>query len=127
MKTLNRTITSSFFNSPDGFTQLKERWSELVNSEAKHDLTAAHHLAYAVLRGKDWTKGFTFPKDSETPMVYIAIQQLNSYRAPRILSVFDGILSPDVVYHIKNHINSQYILEGDEPYVGTTPKMEVTA
>jgi hypothetical protein len=62
MNTLNKTITSSFFVSPEGYAELQRRWSQIVNSEEKHNLTPAHYLLYAVLRGKDWRKGFVTPK-----------------------------------------------------------------
>lgn len=65
MNTLNKTITSFFFTSPEGYAELQRRWSEIVNSEEKHNLTAAHYLVYAVLRGKDWRKGFTTPKSQD--------------------------------------------------------------
>ena len=65
MNTLNKTITSSFFTSPEGYTELQHRWSKIVNSEKKYKLTPAHYLVYAVLRGKDWRKGFTAPKHQD--------------------------------------------------------------
>jgi hypothetical protein len=57
MNTLSKAITSSIMGE-DTYTALVQKWSEIVNSDARHGLTSAHHLLYAVLRGTDWRKGF---------------------------------------------------------------------
>jgi hypothetical protein len=60
MNTLNKTITSSFFCHENGYDLLISVWSKAVNDpEVKKTLTSSHHLAYAVLRGKDFRKAFT--------------------------------------------------------------------
>ena len=60
MNTLNKEITAKFFKNEEGYEKLQQRWSELVNNpETNKQLKAEHHLLYAVLRGKDWRKGFT--------------------------------------------------------------------
>lgn len=61
MNTLNKDTTKTFFKTETGFTDLEKHWSFLVNSDNKHSLKSAHHLLYAVLRGKDWRKGFILP------------------------------------------------------------------
>ena len=61
MNTLSRAITARFFPNPDSFNALRKRWSDLINSESRHELTAAHHLLYLALMGKDWRKAFTPP------------------------------------------------------------------
>lgn len=59
MNTLSKNITSEFFSSAEDFYKLQKHWGNLVNSERKNELKAAHYLLYAVLRGKDWRKAFT--------------------------------------------------------------------
>ena len=59
MNTLNKSITTTFFNSPEDYDLLQEEWANVVNSEAKDNFQPSDYLFYAVLRGKDWTKMFT--------------------------------------------------------------------
>jgi len=61
MNTLSRAITARFFPNPDSYNALRKHWSSLINSERKHELTAAHHLLYIAMIGKDWRKAFTPP------------------------------------------------------------------
>lgn len=60
MNTLNKTITASLLKDAASYETMIARWSGLVNdAEARESLTAADHLLYLVLRGKDWRKGFS--------------------------------------------------------------------
>jgi hypothetical protein len=59
MNTLSRAITARFFPQPDSYNALRKKWSDLINSERRHELTSAHHLLYLALIGKDWRKAFT--------------------------------------------------------------------
>ena len=59
MNTLSKTVTGTWFKSPEGYNDLESRWSQIVNSPQRKQLTAADHLIYALLRGKDWRKGLT--------------------------------------------------------------------
>lgn len=59
MRTLSKNITSRFFVEEDGYNKLQARWAQAVQSDERHTLEGTHHLAYAILRGKDWTKCFT--------------------------------------------------------------------
>jgi hypothetical protein len=60
MKTLNKQITSAFFKEPDGYQRLTALWSALMQDRAlRKELGCAHHLLYAILRGKNWQKGLT--------------------------------------------------------------------
>ena len=54
--TLPASITSRFFRTEDGYSQLKARWAKLMAD--KVGLSASDHLLYAVLTGRDWRKGF---------------------------------------------------------------------
>lgn len=64
-RTLSKSITSNFYLDDNGYQVLKERWSKLVNSDETHNLTSGHFALYAILRGKDWRKGFTKPNTIE--------------------------------------------------------------
>ena len=59
MNTLNRAATAHLSGSTDAYHALRAQWSAVVNSERRHALTAAHHLIYLALLGKDWRKAFT--------------------------------------------------------------------
>ena len=63
MNTLSRTITSRFFSTAQDYLAFRRQWSTLLNSERKHELTAAHHLLYLALCGKDWRKAFTLARN----------------------------------------------------------------
>lgn len=58
MNTLSRAVTARFFPDIESYVALQRRWSALVNSDRRHELTAAHHLLYLALRGKDWRRAF---------------------------------------------------------------------
>ncbi|WP_309714540.1 hypothetical protein [Armatimonas sp.] len=58
MNTLGKSITERFFQEPStGYASLQAHWSALV--AARTPLSAADHLLYQALRGKDWRKGFS--------------------------------------------------------------------
>jgi len=58
MNTLPKTITQQFFKTPDGYEQCKAIWKHNLGPQGQK-LTVTHHMLYAILRGKDWRKGFT--------------------------------------------------------------------
>jgi hypothetical protein len=57
VNTLNKTITARFYRDADGYAALTKEWTILVCS-SEQTLSAQDHLLYAILRGKDWRKGF---------------------------------------------------------------------
>jgi len=59
MNTLSWAITARFFPNPESYNALRKHWSDLINSERRYELTAAHYLLYISLMGKDWRKAFT--------------------------------------------------------------------
>lgn len=108
MNTLPRKYVSCFFASRDDFLSFRRQWSRLVNSDHKHQLTAAHHLLYLILTGRDWRKAFTFPSQSNklnngyTPELYSALDVLGSrYRQQFLLSPFDGLVTPDMLEKVR--------------------------
>ena len=59
MKTLNPSITSTFYADPEtGFANLKRVWME---AGLHKDSDPAVHILYMVLRGRDYRKGLTAP------------------------------------------------------------------
>lgn len=59
MNKLPPQIKNQLFTDKNEYLALRAHWSQLMNSERKHELTAAHHLLYTALIGRDWRKGFT--------------------------------------------------------------------
>ena len=59
MNTLPRAITAQLFASTESYAALRRHWSMLMRSDRRHELSAAHHLLYLALIGKDWRKSFT--------------------------------------------------------------------
>ena len=60
MKTLSKTMTARFFRSPEDYERLMALWScAMQDKDARRQLTAAHHLLYLILRGRDWHGAFT--------------------------------------------------------------------
>jgi hypothetical protein len=57
VNTLNKTITARFYRDADGYNALTHEWARLVNNP-EQVLSAQDHLLYAILRGRDWRKGF---------------------------------------------------------------------
>lgn len=57
MKTLGKQITKQFFNTETGYADLVKFWSQKIQEGYKP--STVEFTAYAILRGKDYTKGFT--------------------------------------------------------------------
>lgn len=57
MNTLSKTDTATFITQEER-AALEAQWRTIRNTASP-----AHHLLYAALRGKDWRKGFTPPKN----------------------------------------------------------------
>lgn len=113
MNTLNRAQTALLFPQPDSYYQLRQHWSQLMNSERKHDLAAAHHLLYLALLGKDWRKGFTPPTNPRKLAngayhgwaMFKAFELFHSrHHETWLLSPFDGLVTPTMLAHIRELI-----------------------
>jgi len=102
MKTLNRQTTAAFFQSADGYKELTDRWSAIVRDPAlRSQLTCAHYLVYAMLRGKNWHKVITRitnrkKLDNGAAEGWIGRKALNSIvnaAGPRpLMSPFEGVV-----------------------------------
>lgn len=63
VKTLNKSITRSFFKDDLGFKNLEAHWKLSILTQ-HHEPSFAQLLVYAIVRGKDYTKGI-FPIANE--------------------------------------------------------------
>lgn len=111
MNTLSRAITARFFPNPESYNALRKHWSDLINSERRYELTAAHHLLYISLMGKDWRKAFT-PLTNQRKLkngafwnwgLFNALQaiQLKS-KEEGLLAVFNGLITSQNLNELRN-------------------------
>jgi hypothetical protein len=110
MNTLSRTITSRFFTDAQNYTALRQQWSALINSDRKHELTAAHHLLYLAACGKDWRKAFTLASNRRKLAngayvgwtLWRALSQIHWSRdATELLAPFAGTITPEMFQQIR--------------------------
>ncbi len=111
MNTLPRAITAQFFPNSESYNAFRKHWSALINSEHKHELSAAHHLLYLVLIGKDWRKAFT-PLANQRKLdngafwnwgMFRALQTIQSlYAEEELLLPFHGLVSPQMLQELRN-------------------------
>src|SRR5258708_30846044 len=116
MNTLPRTITAQVLADPVAYDNLRLYWRGLVSSSRKHELTAAHHLLYAILLGRDWRKGFTCITNRRKLdngafhgwMMFRAVAALHkpSYEA-ELLAPFDGLVTPKMLHYIRQVVPAQ--------------------
>src|SRR5205085_345139 len=92
------------------YAALRRHWSGLVNSERKHTLTAAHHLLYLALRGKDWRRAFapiSNPRKLANGALYDwglvhALDGLHSQVAEEaLLAPFAGLVTPAMLQQVR--------------------------
>lgn len=118
MNTLSQAITAQILTDPTAYYNLRRHWSALVRSPRKHELTAAHHLLYLALLGKDWRKGFTCvtnPRKLENGAFYDwelfrALATLHSpSREMALLAPFDGLVTPAMLHQIRQLIPTRNV------------------
>lgn len=106
MNTLSPVQTSHILKDPDRYTAIRACWHGLMNSDRKHELTAAHHLLYLALCGKDWRKGFTPPTNARKLAngafdgwaLFRALAKLHAKTAEEwLLTPFDGLVTPEML------------------------------
>ena len=110
MNTLPRAITARFFPTPDSYNSFRKHWSDLINSERKHELTAAHHLLHLALIGKDWRRAFT-PISNQRKLdngafwgwrMFDAMFKLHSkFSEEELLAPFDGLATPQMLQDLR--------------------------
>jgi hypothetical protein len=106
MNTLSRAYTAHFFPESANYLALQQHWSRLVRSDRKHTLTAAHHLVYLVLLGRDWRRAFT-PISNPRKLanggfsgwaLFRATGQVHSPSSTAdLLAPFDGLVTADML------------------------------
>ncbi len=110
MNTLSRAITAQILDA-DSYRALQKHWSALMNSDRKHELSAAHHILYLALMGKDWRKGFTPPTNRRKLengafhgwVLFRALEWLHikAYEQ-ELLAPFDGLVTPQMLQLIRS-------------------------
>jgi hypothetical protein len=110
MNTLSRAITARFFPDKDSYNAFRKHWSALINSSRRHDLTAAHHLLYLGLTGKDWRRAFT-PLTNRRKLDNGAFFGWGLFRALRpeyfgvadaaLLAPWDGLITPRMLEELR--------------------------
>jgi len=81
MKTLPKNETQKFFNDKGSYELMVSNFKALANDpEKRKELDCYDYFLYAVLRGKDWTKGFSkvYSKDPSFPRQLGLTQGSNS-------------------------------------------------
>ncbi len=116
MNTLPRAMTAQILIDLESYHNLREHWSALMRSPRKHELTAAHHLLYLALLGKDWRKGFTCIANQRklaNGAFYdwalfraLAVLHMPSFEA-QLLAPFEGLVTPAMLEQIRRLIPFQ--------------------
>lgn len=113
MNTLSRAITARFFPHSDSYNALRKKWSSLINSERKHELTVAHHLLYLALLGKDWRKAFTPPTNQRKLDngafygwgMFNAVYSIHAgFKEEELLTPFDGLITSGMLAEVRNFL-----------------------
>ena len=113
MNTLSRAITARFFPHPDSYNALRQGWSDLINSDRRHELSAAHHLLYLALMGKDWRKAFTPPSNQRKLNngafwswgMFRALETIHrKYKEEELLSPFAGLITPQMLNELRSRL-----------------------
>ena len=111
MNTLSRAITAQFFPNPDSYNAFRKHWSDLINSEHKHELSAAHHLHYLALIGKDWRKAFTPPTNPRKLDnggfcawgMFRALETIQlTFKEDELLAPFDGSIALQMLVELRS-------------------------
>jgi hypothetical protein len=132
MNTLSRAITARFFPNLDSYNALRNHWSDLTNSEGKYQLTAAHHLLYLALMGKDWRKAFT-PVINRRKLengafwnwgMFHALQAIHlKSKEEDLLAPFNGLITPQIMNEVRNLLptGNVYAYKPSDFVVGAYP------
>ncbi len=116
MNTLPRALTAQVLTDLNTYHSLRQQWSTLMRSSRKHELTAAHHLLYLALLGKDWRKGFTCISNQRKLdngafygwglFLALAVLHMPSSEA-QLLAPFEGLVTPAMLEQIRRLIPFQ--------------------
>jgi hypothetical protein len=110
MNTLPRAITAQIFTSTESYAALRRHWSALMRSDLRRELSAAHHLVYLALLGKDWRRSFT-PVANRRKLDNGAFHGWSLFRAlwslhsqadePWLLAPFEGLVTPAMLQVVR--------------------------
>jgi hypothetical protein len=141
MTTLPNETWQAHFESKEHYLQLRQRWSWLHNSPDAPKLKSAHYLFYALLRGRDWRKGFTmFTNEVKRANGYwgawganVATTELKCMsvraRTGDFLAPFNGLVTLSMLKLVRDAYlsKSSYFLAGlpEEAYPDPDPVEEV--
>lgn len=128
MKTLNKTMTAQFFRSAEDYNHLLALWSVwMQDADMRRQLTAAHHLLYLILRGRNWHTAFTPITNAcklENGGVYNwgarrAVHALHYGSAEDLLAPFRDVLAPSALVMARELVPADSwnaALQEGEPY-----------
>ena len=111
MNTLSRAITARFFPNTNSYNVFRNKWSDLINSERRHELSAAHHILYLSLIGKDWRKAFTPPTNQRKLengafwgwKMFRALQTIHlKSKEEELIAPFDGLVAPQMLKELRD-------------------------
>ena len=132
MNTLPRAVTAHLFASTESYAALRRHWSVLMRSDRRHELTAAHHLLYLALIGKDWRRSFT-PIANRRKLdngafpswpLFRALWSLHSEADETwLLAPFEGLVTPAMLLAIRRLVarRSAYAYEPGDFVAGSFP------
>lgn len=109
------TQTGDMFTSKEHyleFTAAFKAWAK-----AKKPLDSQHFLLYAILRNRDWTKGWTLPENSGklTEHQYKLARAFNGIKSPYLqdylLAPFDGTITTEMLARIRSELDN---IRGDQ-------------
>jgi hypothetical protein len=111
VNTLSRKVTATFFTNADGYSALVAHWSALMqDTDARKRVTAAHHLLYQALRGKNWQQGFTDVTNTVKlangmtpghPARAVLPLLRSPFHEPFLLAPFAGLVTPEALARVR--------------------------
>lgn len=134
MNTLPRAITAQVFPDSAAYHVLRRQWSTLTKSDRCHELTAAHHLLYLALCGKDWRVAFRPPTNPRKLQnggyynwgLFPALRTvLHSRDEDTLLAPFAGCVTPAMLAQVRtwlaplnlHHYASIHFADGRFPFL----------
>ncbi len=100
--------------------EIRTQWRALLTSPRRHTLTAAHHLVYQALIGRDWRRGFTPPTNARKLAnggfnnwgLFHALHALHHQRREvELLAPFDGLVTSETLRELRRLIPYRFTWE----------------
>jgi hypothetical protein len=132
MNTLPRAVTAQLFANTESYAALRRHWGVLMRSDRRHELSAAHHLLYLALIGKDWRKSFTSISNRRKLdngafagwELFRALMLLRSEVYERwLLAPFEGLVTPAMLQVIRSLVarRTAYTSRSEDFVAGSFP------